>query len=90
MPVGPVGVYRPSGEQTERSKEESSYYLDRENGGVSSGPARVGPCVFPPDEGHTRGRVLGGGAESEKHKAGFDGEVGEGIEDEPYQRDLGS
>lgn len=88
MSVGPAGIYRPGGEQTERSQEEGSQYLDRENGGVPSGPARVGPCVFPPNEGHIGRGVIGGGAKSEKHIASFDGEVCEGIKDEPDQRYL--
>ena len=32
--------------------------------------------------------MLGGGTESEQHIAGFDGEVGEGIEEEPEESDL--
>ncbi len=78
----------PGGEQTKGTKEEGGQNLDGDDGGVPSGPARVGPRVFTPDKGHVRGGVLGGGTESEEDVPGFDGEVGEGIEEEPEKRDL--
>jgi len=89
VPIGSTGVNGPRREQAKGTKEEGSQNLDGKNGGVSSSPARVGPCVLPPDEGHVGRRVLGGGAEGEQDIAGFDEEVGEGIEEEPEQGDLG-
>ncbi len=79
----------PRREQAKRAKKEGRQNLDGKYGGVSSSPARVSPCVLPPDEGHVGGRMLGGGPESEQDVAGFDREVGEGIEEEPEQGDLG-